>query len=38
VPAGENRVQALLIRVAPLERAKAFLRDRQLLGTDAAGQ
>jgi catechol 2,3-dioxygenase-like lactoylglutathione lyase family enzyme len=38
VPAGGNRVQALLIRVASLERAKAFLRDRQLLGADAAGQ
>ena len=38
VPADENRIQALLIRVASLERAKAFLRDRQLLGADAAGQ
>jgi catechol 2,3-dioxygenase-like lactoylglutathione lyase family enzyme len=38
VPANENRIQALLIRVASLERAKAFLRDRQLLGADAAGQ
>ena len=37
VPANENRVQALLIRVASLEPAKAFLRDRQLLGTDVAG-
>lgn len=38
VPANENRVQALLIRVASLERAKAFLREKQLLGVDAAGQ
>jgi hypothetical protein len=38
VPANENRIQALLIRVASLERAKAFLRDRQLLGADAAAQ
>jgi hypothetical protein len=38
VPASENRVQALLIRVASLERAKAFLREKQLLGADAAGQ
>jgi hypothetical protein len=38
VPANENRIQALLIRVASLERAKAFLRERQLLGTDGAGQ
>jgi hypothetical protein len=32
---GENRVQALIIHVASLERAKAY---RQLLGADAAGQ
>ena len=38
VPATENRVQALLIRVASLERAKTFLRERQLLNVDAAGQ
>jgi hypothetical protein len=38
VPANENRVLALLIRVASLERPKAFLRDRQLLGADAGGQ
>ena len=38
VPASENRIQALLIRVASLERAKAFLRKKQLLGMDAAGQ
>jgi hypothetical protein len=38
VRANENRIQALLIRVASLERAKAFLRDRQLLGADAAAQ
>lgn len=38
VPSNENRVQALLIRVTSLERAKAFLRERQLLGVDAGGQ
>jgi hypothetical protein len=38
VPANENRVQALLMRVATLERAKAFLREKQLLGVDAAVQ
>ena len=38
VPAGENGVQALVIRVASLARAKAFLRDTQLLGTETAGQ
>lgn len=38
VPASENRVQALLITVASLERAKAFLREKQLLGVDAPGQ
>jgi hypothetical protein len=38
VPANENRLQALLIRVASLERARAFLRVKQLLGVDAAGQ
>ena len=38
VPASENRIQALVIRVASLERAQAFLRDRQLLGTETAGQ
>lgn len=38
VPADENRIQALLIRVTSLERAKTFLRERQLLGVDAAGQ
>jgi hypothetical protein len=38
VPANENGVQTLLIRVASLERAKAFLRENQLLGGAAAGQ
>ena len=38
VPANENRVQALLIRVTSLERAKAFLGEKQLLGVDTAGQ
>ena len=32
VPANENRVQTLLIRVASFERAKAFLREKHLLG------
>ena len=31
-------MEALLVRVASLERAKAFLRDKQLLGSDADGQ
>lgn len=38
VPDNENRVQALVIRVASLERATAFLREKQLLGGDRAGQ
>ena len=38
VPASENRLQALLIRVASLERASAFLREKQLLGVQGAGQ
>ena len=38
VRANENRVEALLIRVASLERAKAFLRERQLLGVDTSAQ
>jgi catechol 2,3-dioxygenase-like lactoylglutathione lyase family enzyme len=38
VPANENRVQALLVRVTSLERAKTFLREKQLLGVHAAGQ
>jgi hypothetical protein len=38
VPATENRVQALVIRVTSLERARAFLREKQLLGTDTLGQ
>ena len=38
VHASENRVQALLIRVNSLERARAFLREKQLLGSDAAEQ
>ena len=37
VSANENRVQALRIRVASLERAKIFLRERQLLGAEGAG-
>jgi catechol 2,3-dioxygenase-like lactoylglutathione lyase family enzyme len=38
VPANDHRIQALTIRVASLARARAFLRDRQLLGADEAGQ
>jgi catechol 2,3-dioxygenase-like lactoylglutathione lyase family enzyme len=38
VGANENRIEALVIRVASLERATAFLRDSQLLGADAAAQ
>jgi catechol 2,3-dioxygenase-like lactoylglutathione lyase family enzyme len=38
VPADGNRVQALVIRVASLERAKVFLREKQLLGSDTPGQ
>jgi catechol 2,3-dioxygenase-like lactoylglutathione lyase family enzyme len=37
VPAAENGVQSLVIRVASLERAKAFLRDKQLLGAESEG-
>jgi hypothetical protein len=38
VPANENCVQALLIRGSSLQRARTFLREKQLLGIDAAGQ
>ena len=38
VAAKQNQAQALVIRVASLERAKAFLRDKQLLGAEVAGQ
>jgi hypothetical protein len=38
VPANENHLEGLLIRVSSLERARAFLREKQLLGVDAAGQ
>jgi hypothetical protein len=38
VPATGNQVQALIVRVASLERAKAFLREKDLLGVDAAGE
>jgi catechol 2,3-dioxygenase-like lactoylglutathione lyase family enzyme len=37
VRANENRIEALVIRVASLDRAKAFLRGRQLLGAETAG-
>jgi catechol 2,3-dioxygenase-like lactoylglutathione lyase family enzyme len=35
--ATEDRVQTLVIRVASLDRAKAFLRDNQLLGAESDG-
>jgi hypothetical protein len=38
VPAAENRVQTLVVRVVSLERAKAFLREKQLLGAQSDGQ
>jgi catechol 2,3-dioxygenase-like lactoylglutathione lyase family enzyme len=38
VPAGENAMRTMVIRVESLDRARAFLRDRQLLGVDPDGQ
>ncbi|HET9395838.1 MAG TPA: hypothetical protein VFO36_07250 [Nitrospiraceae bacterium] len=38
VSATEDRVQTMVIRVASLERAKAFLRDKQLLGAESEEQ
>lgn len=38
VSATENRIQTMVIRVASLDRAKAFLRDKQLLGAESDGQ
>jgi hypothetical protein len=38
VSATENRIQTMVIRVESLERAKTFLRDRQLLGAESDGQ
>ena len=37
VSATEDRIQTLVIRVASLGRAKAFLRDKQLLGAESDG-
>jgi catechol 2,3-dioxygenase-like lactoylglutathione lyase family enzyme len=37
VRADENRIEALVIRVASLERAKDFLRKSQLLGAETSG-
>ena len=37
VSARENRIQTLVIRVTSLDRAKAFLREKQLLGADSNG-
>jgi hypothetical protein len=34
----ENRIQALVIRVASVARTTTFLREKQLLGVDAVGQ
>jgi hypothetical protein len=38
VSAPEDRIQTLVIAVASLDRAKAFLRDKQLLGAGPEGQ
>ena len=38
VPAVENGIQALIVRVAAIERAKAFLRDKQMLRAESDGQ
>ena len=38
VPAPQDRMQALVIRVASLDRAKAFLSDNRLLGAATEGQ
>jgi catechol 2,3-dioxygenase-like lactoylglutathione lyase family enzyme len=38
VSAPQNQMHALIIRVASVDRAKAFLRDNRLLGIEAAGQ
>src|SRR5687767_11523674 len=38
VSATEDRIQTLVIRVESLDRAKAFLRDKQLLGAESDGQ
>src|SRR5688572_10045266 len=38
VPAPQDGMQALVIRVASLDRAKAFLRDNRLLGAETEGQ
>ncbi len=38
VSAAGDRVQAMVIRVASLDRAKAFLRDKQLLGAESEEQ
>ena len=37
VSATEDRIQTLVIRVASLDRAKAFLREKQLLGAESDG-
>jgi hypothetical protein len=37
VPASEDRMQTLVIRVTSVGRAKAFRRDRQLLGVESDG-
>jgi catechol 2,3-dioxygenase-like lactoylglutathione lyase family enzyme len=38
VPATENRIQAIVIRVTALERARTFLRDQQLLAAGTPTQ
>jgi hypothetical protein len=38
VSATENKIQTLVIRVASLDRATKFLRDKQLLRADPEGR
>ena len=38
VPAAQNRIEALVIRVASLERVRTFLRGNGLIGSDTEGQ
>lgn len=38
IPAAENRIQTLVIRVASIERATTFLRDKRLLRADPEGR
>ena len=38
VSASEDRIQTIIIRVGSLDRAKTFLREKQLLGAESDGQ